>query len=139
MNTQSLIERVLSGSDPNHLIGCVGLTEGSPQDAKMIAKAIAGHAGGTVTGSKSGWGTDVAKISKGKAHAVMGFLKKQGFEDVSSESVYRQLIKHLGSNAWVLTNKARGVTVRIADVDEMPNVHGEVEPVKDLVVNVLYD
>lgn len=139
MNPKDLIEKVEKGANPDLLIANIGITEAGPADAKMFAKELASKFGGVVSGSRMGWGTDVVKISKGKAHNVINYLKEMGFEDVSHESVYKQLIAHLGSKAWVLANKKRGVTIRVADTDQIMTPQGKMQDIKDLLVNVLYD
>lgn len=135
---KKLIEQVVVGADPDFLIARVGINEGNPRDAKVLAKEIASKFGGVVVGSRTGWGTDIGKIGKNKASAVVSWLKGQGFEDVSHESVYKQLILHLGSHAWVMTNKQQGITVRVADTDQIM-VGSKMTQLNDLLVNVLYD
>ena len=133
----SIVGLVAKGASAKYLINRIGITESSPREAKLEAKRIADKFGGVVVGSKMGWGTDVAKISKSKAKAVTDWLKSEGYKDVSGDSVYKQLIMHLGSKAWVLANDK--ITVRVADVDEIAHpATGKAVPVKDLLVNVLY-
>lgn len=135
---KKLIEQVIVGANPDFLIARLGLNEGSPRDAKVLAKEIASKFGGVVVGSRTGWGTDVSKISKNKASTVTSWLKGKGFEDVSGESVYKQLIVHLGSHAWVMTDKKQGLTVRVADTDQIMT-GSKMTQLNDLLVNVLYD
>ena len=143
ISASKLIEDVANGEDAFRVVR--GLTEVSPIEVKQVAKEIAQKFGGKVAGSKAGWGTDVAKIAKNKFGAVCDWLKSQGYEDVSTKSVYRQLIIHLGKKAKVY---AKGkVTVRVADVDEVPD-YQQIDPktsqpkmvgVKDLMISVLYN
>jgi hypothetical protein len=111
------------------------LLESKTQETKAVAKQIASAFGGKVHSSKKGWGTDISGIAKNKASQLRSFLKKEGFKDVSTKSTYKQLITHLGDNAWVF-NKG-DVTVRIADVDEIM-VGGSMVKQRSLVVSVLY-
>jgi hypothetical protein len=132
-----LIERVISGANPDLIMSRIGLSEAKPKDAKDLAKKLASAMGGKVAGSRAGWGTSISGVGKDRVKEILSWLKNNRFENVSRDHVYRQLISHLGKNAWVFADKERGLTVRVADVDSI-HTGGKERPTPNLTVDVLY-